>query len=81
MRFGHEYRFLIGLIGIMFSVHGATWLTISVMVGREIGESIWLAPNVIVSKTVFYAMTFTCLAIYTAVLATVNLLSDESPIR
>jgi len=141
MRFGHEYRFLIGLIGIMFvfsglidaltedftlkyfitlgiftvlfwvaiyemiwypkpdnpllesilalvalvsaalGVHGAVWLVISIMIGRVVGESIWLAPNVVASKTVFYAMTFTCLSIYIAVLATVNLLSDESPTR
>jgi len=60
-----------------FGVHGATWLFISILMGREIGSGVWLAPNIIVSKQLFYAITFTCLAIYLSILILVNLVGDE----
>jgi len=137
MRFGHEYRFTLGLIGVMFiisglidalsedftvkyfitlallailwwvglyemiwyptprnplmesllllvalvsaglGVHGTVWIFVSILVGREITDPVWLAPNVEMPRTAFYAMTFITLAVYLAILIAANLFSDE----
>jgi len=137
VRFGHEYRATIGLIGLMFlftglvdalledyvlkyfitlsilfvfmlaviyeliwyktpsnpfmesalatlalftsaiGVHGATWLYISMLLGREVGRYVWLAPHVVVSEPVFYTVTFTCLLAYLGILVAVNVLGGD----
>jgi len=60
-----------------FGVHGTIWLYISILLGRKLGTTIWLAPNVIVSLPAFYALTFSSLIVYIGILVYVNINPQE----
>jgi len=67
----------LALLTSAFGVHGAIWLYVSILLGREIGGHVWLAPHVLVPRPVFYTLTFTCLLAYLGILVAVNVLREE----
>jgi len=68
---------LAALVSAAFGVHGSVWLYVSVLIGRQIGRMVWLAPNIYVPAPVFAAATGLSLLVYLSLLLAVNLFHSE----
>jgi len=68
---------LIGIVCGVFGIHSLVWLSVSIMLGRTIEESIWLAPNIYISKSVFIPMSIALSALYILVLYLINVLATD----
>ena len=61
--------FTTAIITGAFSIHGMTWLALITMLGMNIIEPVWLAPNIYIQNVGnFYLLTGLCLAIYLVLL-------------
>jgi len=60
-----------------FGIHSLTWLLVSVMLGREITEWIWLAPGYYIPKSVFIPTSLILTALYLILLFLVNTRTTE----
>jgi len=68
---------LIGFICGTFGIHSMMWYIVSIMLGRKIGSSIWLAPNIYMSRILFIETAIALTAIYIIILAMINILTTE----
>jgi len=69
--------FSIAFLLATFGVHGAVWLFTSILLGRKIYPSLWLAPNIYIDINSYYIITFGSLIAYLAILIVVNLFHRE----
>jgi len=75
--FLESFILLLGFISGTFGIHSAVWLITSIMLGRPIESSIWLAPNIYMPKDLFYLVTAAFTALYVILLAIVNVFTTE----
>jgi hypothetical protein len=65
-----------GLIGLL-SIHHLAWLMVSVLLGRTLYPSLWLAPNLYVDLYFYTELMVILLSIYLAYLVYINLCSED----
>jgi len=55
---------LVAMICGIFGIHSLVWLLVSIMMGRTIGEWVWLAPGYYMPKSIFVPMSVALTALY-----------------
>jgi len=68
---------LLAFISGAFGIHSAVWLIVSVMIGRRIEASLWLAPNIYIERNLFFVLTAAFVGLYLTLLAIVNTYTTE----
>jgi hypothetical protein len=61
----------------LLSIHHVTWLTTSVMLGRAVEQSLWLAPNIYASTDTYNAVMAISLVSYLSYLLYTNKCSGD----
>lgn len=69
--------FIILGLAALLSTHHLTWLAVSVMLGREVGSRLWLAPNIYVDLSLYNTVMLFSLAASLVYLAYVNVCSCD----
>jgi len=63
---------LVGIICGVFGIHSLVWLLVSIMLGRTIGEWIWLAPGYYMPKAIFVPLAVALTVLYLVIGYIVN---------
>jgi len=61
----------------MFGIHSLVWLIVSGMLGRKIGEWVWIAPGYYMPKSVFVPTAISMTILYLVILYIVNTQTTE----
>ncbi|MGC8983532.1 MAG: hypothetical protein ACP5KA_07280 [Desulfurococcaceae archaeon] len=69
--------FIVLGVAALLSSHHLTWLSVSVMLGREVYDRLWLAPNVYIDLTLYNTVMLFSLASSLAYLVYINICSCE----
>jgi len=72
---------LVAFLCGVFGIHSLTWLLVSIMIGREITEWIWLAPGYYMPRNVFIPLSVAMTALYIVLLYLINALTTEKRVE